>query len=60
MEFNWLSLESVWQQVEQVKNMEGFYIKTNVPALNSLQQVQWGRGYLIKVSADCEIDWKVK
>ena len=51
------ALSSIWQYVEQVKNMDGFYLDTNTPAFNSLQNVEWGRGYFIKVSAPCELSW---
>ncbi len=51
------ALGSIWSHVEQVKNMDAFYIKTNNPALNSLQTIEWGRGYLIKVTAACELTW---
>lgn len=51
------ALSSIWTNVEQVKNMDSFYIITNAPQLNSLQTVEWGKGYLIKVSAPCELTW---
>ncbi|HRS19601.1 MAG TPA: hypothetical protein P5243_08855, partial [Bacteroidales bacterium] len=51
------ALGSIWSHVEQVKNMDAFYIKTNNPALNSLQTIEWGRGYLIKVTNACELTW---
>lgn len=51
------ALSSIWEYVDQVKDMDGFYIKTNQPAFNSLEEVQWGRGYLIKISAPCELMW---
>jgi len=53
-----VALASIWQYVELVKNMDGFY-KMNQPApFNSLLQLEWGMGYLVFVSQDCELTWE--
>lgn len=54
------ALSSIWTNVETVKNLDAFYSSTNLPALNSLTKVEWGRGYLVKVKAACDLDWIVK
>lgn len=54
------ALSSIWAQVEAVKDHEGFYLTTNSPAMNSLTTVEYGRGYMVKVSANCSLDWIVK
>jgi len=51
------ALASIWSEVEQVKSMDAFYSINNVPELNSLLTLGWGKGYLIKVSNDCELSW---
>lgn len=51
------ALVSIWQNVEQVKNMDSFYDTNSNPALNSLLTVQWGYAYLVKVIAPCELTW---
>ena len=54
------ALSSIWSNVEIVKDFNGFYSSTNAPALNSLQKVEWGRGYYVKVTQACELDWIVR
>ncbi|MFO7869214.1 MAG: carbohydrate-binding protein, partial [Bacteroidales bacterium] len=51
------ALESVWTEVETVKDFEGFYDKTGDPALNSISQFEFGKGYLIKVANNCLLEW---
>lgn len=51
------ALSSIWEYLEQIKDMDGFYLYTNEPPYNSLHEVQWGRGYFIKVSVPCELIW---
>lgn len=51
------ALSSIWEYVEQVKDMNGFYLYSNDPPFNSLENVEWGKGYFIKVSAPCELRW---
>ncbi len=54
------ALSSIWSNVEIVKDFSGFYSSANAPALNSLQTVEWGKGYYVKVSQACELDWIVR
>lgn len=49
------ALSGIWEYVEVIKNFNGFYEKTGAPALNSLTEFEYGKGYCIKVSADCEL-----
>lgn len=51
------ALSSIWDNVEIVKDFDGFYKSDQDPAFNSLKEVKWGRGYFVKVSADCELTW---
>jgi len=51
------ALSSIWSNVEIVKDMEAFYLITNAPELNLLKNVSWGKGYLVRVSQDCTLDW---
>ena len=54
------ALSSIWAQVEAVKNLDGFYLNTNSPVINSLTTVEYGMGYMVKVSANCSLNWTVK
>lgn len=54
------ALASIWQNVVTVKNMDSFYNKSTTPALNSLQNVEWGKGYMVRVSTACELTWIAK
>ena len=54
------ALSSIWPNIEVVKDFSGFYSTANNPALNSLLQVVWGRGYYVKVTSACELDWIVR
>lgn len=52
------ALSSIWDYVIIVKNMEIYNDPNNaLPALNSLTELEWGKGYLVKVSEDCTLDW---
>jgi hypothetical protein len=51
------ALSSIWANVATVKNLDSFYSSANIPALNSLNTVQWGQGYLVNVTAPCTLDW---
>ncbi len=55
-----VALSSVWANVVAVKNTESFYIPNNLPVLNTLTKLEWGKGYYVKVSANCELIWNVK
>jgi len=54
------ALTSVWSNVVTVKNADGFYAKAQPNYLNSLDKLEIGRGYFVKVSKDCTLDWPVK
>jgi len=49
-------LSSILDKVEAVKDADGFYVPGN--SLNSLQSLQWSKGYFVKVSEDCELTWE--
>jgi len=50
-------LSSIWPQVLVVKDADGFWDSSIDPQLNSLTELKWGRGYLVKVSDDCVLEW---
>jgi hypothetical protein len=52
------ALSSIWNNVVSVKDMNHFYISDQPEFFNTLQTVEWGKGYLIKVSTDCTLLWK--
>lgn len=54
------ALSSIWTNVVTVKNFDAFYDASITPALNSLKTVEWGKGYFVKVNANCDLDWIVK
>jgi len=54
------ALSSIWTKVEIVKNQDSFYSVMNQQIFNSLSKIEWGEGYLVKVKADCVLDWNVK
>lgn len=51
------ALSGIWSTVVIIKNEDSFYDKNMDPSLNSLNELQWGRGYFIYVSNDCELTW---
>lgn len=50
------ALSSIWDKVELIKNFDGFFQESNAP-FNSLTELEYAKGYLIKVSEDCELTW---
>jgi hypothetical protein len=52
-----IALSSIWENIESVKDMDNFYLKGQTVFLNTLQTLNWGHGYLVKVSVDCELTW---
>lgn len=52
------ALGSIWDKVEVVKDMDSFYSADQEPFLNSLTKIEYGKGYFVKVSEDCELVWK--
>lgn len=51
------ALSGIWDKVEVVKNMDVFYNSSQPGFLNTLNMLDWGMGYLVKVNADCELVW---
>ncbi|MBK8808462.1 MAG: carbohydrate-binding protein [Bacteroidales bacterium] len=51
---------NIMSELEVVKNFDGFWNAGGTPILNSLTKLDWGKGYLVKVNAACEIEWEVK
>jgi len=51
------ALSSIWGNVLVVKDMDAFYDASQPDFLNSLNSLQWGGGYLVKVDDDCELEW---
>jgi len=51
------ALSSIWDNVQTVKDMDSFYMKEQADYLNLLKSLEWGKGYLVKVDADCELLW---
>jgi pectate lyase len=51
------TLASIWDKVEIVKNNNGYFIKNQEEFLNSLNSMEWGQGYLVKVSEACSLEW---
>lgn len=50
------ALSSILDKVIIVKDFDRFYDKQN-PTFSSLKELEWGRGYFIKVSEDCTLKW---
>lgn len=51
------ALSSIMENVVIVKDTEGFFDATRPASLNSLSELQYGKGYLIYVNEDCELTW---
>lgn len=47
----------IWSNIEVIKNADAYYLSTNPPELNLLQNVNWGQGYFVKVTTDCTLVW---
>lgn len=54
------ALSSVWTNVEIVKSENRFYDRQLSTSLNQLITLDGGQQYVIKVSADCELDWIIR
>lgn len=52
------ALSGIWQNVTVVKDFDGFWIADNPVYLNSLTTLRWGKGYMIKVTNDCQLIWE--
>jgi len=53
-----VALSSIWNEVETVKNNDGFFMKEYSSTFNSLQKLEWGQGYLVKVKNSCDLVWE--
>jgi len=51
------ALSSIWEYVESVKSDDAFYSKSQPAFLNSLDTLEWGMGYAVYVSQNCELNW---
>lgn len=51
------ALSSIFQYVEVVKDMDGFYKKSQEEFLNSLIVLEFGKGYFVNVTQDCSLTW---
>lgn len=49
------ALADIWDNVEIVKDFESFYEKGQ--NINSLKELHYGKGYFVKISKDCFIEW---
>lgn len=49
-------LSEIWDKVEIIKDTEQFYDSSNA-GLSTLTHFQFGQGYFIKVTEDCEYSW---
>ncbi len=54
------ALSSIWTNVTSVKNQNVFFMKSYPAYLNKLTKLDYGIGYYVKVSADCDLDWIVR
>lgn len=52
-----VALSSVWDNVKTVKNSEAFYDKSQPAFLNSLSRLEWGAGYYVWITKDCDLIW---
>lgn len=50
------AFSSIWDEIELIKDFDKFYDKDD-PALSSLKNLKWSRGYFVKVSEQCELTW---
>jgi len=51
------ALQSIWDKVEVVKDMDAFYSKDVNPDLNLLKTIKFGYGYFVRVSEPCSLEW---
>lgn len=52
------ALQSIWEDLDIIKNMDNFYKKNHTPELNGLQNLTIGYGYLIYVNNPSELELK--
>lgn len=51
------AFRSIQENLLYVKDFDGFYDANGTPALNSLTDLEYGKGYFVKVDADCYLEW---
>jgi GH35 family endo-1,4-beta-xylanase len=51
------ALSGIWEYVEAVKDTDEFYDKKVPDALNTLKKLAYGKGYMLKVSQNCVLQW---
>lgn len=51
------ALSSIWDRVLIVKNNDSYYDISQPGFLNTLETLNWGNGYQIKVTENCELTW---
>jgi len=51
------ALSSIIEYVEIVKDMNAFHSSTKSETFNKLKKMEWGHGYLVKVSDKCKLTW---
>ena len=54
------AFSSVWNNVLTVKDNNSFYDKSQSNAFNSLNKIEWGKGYWVKVKQQCDLTWPIK
>lgn len=54
------AFSGIWSNVIAIKDMSGFYYKSQPAILNSLNRIIWGMGYAVKVDKDCTLTWPTK
>lgn len=51
------ALSSIMDNLLYVKDNDGYFDANGTPTLNSLTELEYGKGYYVKVDADCELEW---
>lgn len=51
------AFSSIWSNIEVIKSFDAFYSTIGDPVFNLLNEVDYGKGYFVKVSADCYLVW---
>jgi len=53
------ALASIWENVSTIKDDKLYWDSNNTdPSLNTLSDMQFGKGYFIKVDSNCKLSWK--
>lgn len=51
------ALSGIWDKVLVIKDMDSFYDESQPDYFNKLEILEWGKGYFLYVSEDCELVW---